>query len=419
MIIYINKYGEALLELFLEMAPFLLLGFLIAGFLHVFFPKTLLQKYVGGNDFKSVLYATLLGIPLPLCSCGVIPTGVSLQKNGASKGATVSFLISTPQTGVDSMMITYSMLGGVFAIFRPIIALITGVVGGVIVNQYVKKEIQFHTTSCDDDCNTHDHSHEDYSPKWLKFLHYGFVELLGDIVKWLLIGLLLAALITVILPSDFFISYLSNQYLSMLIVLLVSIPLYVCATGSVPIAFAFLMKGLSPGLALVFLMAGPATNASTITVLSKTLGKKTTTIYVVTIIIGAILSGLLIDWLIPTSWFVFSNKDVHSHEGFLWWHYASGIILGSLMFLSILKKGRNKFYKKEDQMNQKIVIVEGMSCNHCKNNVEQKLSTLENVTSVEVNLEQKTVSVEGIISIAEIESEVNGLGYEYKQEVKG
>lgn len=410
---YITTYGEAFIELFLEMAPFLLLGFLIAGVLHIFFPKSLIEKYVGRNNTKSVIFAALLGVPLPLCSCGVIPTGVSLQKHGASKGATVSFLISTPQTGIDSMMITYSMLGGVFAFLRPIIALITGIVGGILVNIFGEKEIVQDVKTCEDDCET-EHEERNKFSKWEKMFHYGFIDLLDDIVKWLLIGLLLATLITVLLPSDFFTNHLENQYLSMLAILLVSIPLYVCATGSVPIAFAFLMKGLSPGAALIFLMAGPATNASTITVLSKTLGKKTTMIYVGTIIVGSIFSGLLINWFIPSSWFVFSGEHSHIH-GFEWWHYVSGILLAILMLYSISKKVIQKYQKQEIKMNKQTIAVEGMTCNHCKNNVEKNLAIIEGVTSVEVNLSQETVNIEGVFSIDEIVDKINQLGYQCKR----
>ena len=220
-------------------------------------------------------------------------------------------------------------------------------------------------------------------------------------------------MITVLLPANFFTNYLENTYLSILAILLISIPLYVCATGSVPIAFAFLMKGLSPGAALVFLMAGPATNASTITVLSKTLGKKTTIIYVVTIIIGAIISGLLINWFIPNSWFMFSGEYTHSH-GFEWWHYVSGILLGVLMLISVSKKVIQKYQKQEKKMDKKIISVEGMTCNHCKNNVEKNIVMIDGVNSVEVNLVQKTVSIEGEFSLKKVAQKINELGYEYK-----
>ncbi|RLD62015.1 MAG: heavy metal-associated domain-containing protein, partial [Bacteroidetes bacterium] len=271
---YIQNYLLELFELTNEMSPYLLLGFFFAGILHVFFKKERIAKYMGGSKIKSAIYATLIGIPLPLCSCGVIPTGISFYKNGASKGSTVSFLISTPQTGVDSILVTYSLLGLPFAIIRPIIALISGVFGGVFTNYYTKSDVQ------ESSCHLSEANEKiDKKNVFSRFFNYAFVEFLQDISKWLIIGLMVAAFISLVLPDDFFTSYINNSLLSMGIVLLASIPLYVCATGSVPIAAVLLMKGLSPGAALVFLMAGPATNAATITVLGKVMGKKALTSY--------------------------------------------------------------------------------------------------------------------------------------------
>ena len=258
---YIQLYLDDLLELTNEMSPYLLLGFLFAGILSVYLKQQRISKYLGGKNLKSVFNASIFGVPLPLCSCGVIPTGVSLYKNGASKSSTVSFLISTPQTGVDSILVTYSMLGLPFAVIRPVVALLTGLFGGLLNIPY-DKEIKVKDY---DNAN----KEKENGSRFINMLKYAFVTFLQDISKWLVIGLLLAALISVLVPDNYFENNFSNPLFGMIMILAVSVPLYVCATGSVPIAAVLLMKGLSPGAALVFLMAGPATNIATLTVLSK------------------------------------------------------------------------------------------------------------------------------------------------------
>ena len=332
-----------------EMSPFLLLGFLFAGLLHAFVPSKFYTKYLSKRNFKSVVNAALLGIPLPLCSCGVIPTAMSLRKEGASKGATTSFLIATPQTGVDSIFATYSLMGLPFAITRPIVALITAIFGGQITNLTDKSDSE-ETNSPEEKeehCCCHSHKeepkeehcccHEEKEqPKdehccchekaeeseghcchceeeipqnatlMQKFgiaLRYAFVDMMEDIGKWLVIGLVIAGLITVFVPQEFFAIFADNTWLSMLLVLAISIPMYVCATGSIPIAVALMMKGLTPGAALVLLMAGPAANMASILVIQKRLGTRTLLAYISSIIGGAIAGGFVIDYLLPREWF--------------------------------------------------------------------------------------------------------------------
>ena len=260
--------------------------------------------------------AALLGVPLPLCSCGVIPTGISFNKEGASKGATVSFLISTPQTGVDSILATYSMLGLPFALLRPFVAFFSGIFGGVITNLASKGE---EIKTVEPPINISKETEK--AGKWQKMIRYAFLDFLMDIADWLIIGFAIAALISVLLPDDFFTMYLSNQFLSMFIVLLASIPLYVCATGSIPIAAVLMMKGLSPGAALVFLMAGPATNVATMTVIGKALGRKTLIIYLVSISTSAMFFGRIANQFLPSEWFIMMSHDhgAHEHELLPYW----------------------------------------------------------------------------------------------------
>ena len=279
-----------------EMSPYLLLAFLFAGFLKVYVPK---EKYIGRiakPDFSSVLWATFSGIPLPFCSCGVIPMASSLDKEGASKGATVSFLTSTPQTNIHSIIATYSLLGLPFAIIRPIVAIISSLTAGIIGNKLNKTVIQ------KKDVETKTEEIKSNINKIYQVFHYGFVEMLQDIGKWLLFGIFFAGILAIFLPDDLFSTYLNNPLLNMLIVLIIALPTYTCSIGSIPMAAVLLMKGLSPGAAFVFLMAGPVTSIATMTVIGKTMGKRILFIYVANIVINAFVFGLFIDYIIPSSW---------------------------------------------------------------------------------------------------------------------
>ena len=423
MVDIVYNYLLALWDLTLEMSPYLLLGFLIAGVLYVYFPKEKVSKYLGKNNFRSTLNAALIGVPLPLCSCGVIPTGISFYKSGASKGSSVSFLISTPQTGVDSILATYALLGLPLAIIRPIIALITGVLGGLITNSVEKGDAITSTIS-------NSQISSEAKPKRNKLrtmFHYAFIEFLQDISKWLIIGLLLAALMAVLIPDDFFTNYLGNEYLSMLIVLVASIPLYVCATGSVPIAAVLLMKGLSPGAAIVFLMAGPATNAATITVIGKVLGRKTLTSYLISIIGGAVIFGVLVNEFLPREWF--TSYLVYSHDGHgshllpQWLNLASAILLILFLINGYIQKYLNSRKvvqsKTENDMAEKTVKVSGMTCNHCKANVENNLSAIEGIENIEIDLESGKVKMTGEdIDLGAVKNKVESIGYQFEGEVK-
>ncbi len=433
---YINQFFIDFIEILNEMSPYLMLGFLFAGILKVAFPQKFIDKYLGQKNGKSVLYASLLGIPLPLCSCGVIPTGISFYKSGASKGSSVSFLISTPQTGVDSILVTYSLLGLPFAIIRPFIALITGFLGGLLANRFDTDEKAITepiedsccTTDKDSDCGCDDNCTADTKEKKLALytmFKYAFVDFLQDISKWLIIGLLLAAFISVLIPDDFFSSYIGNDFIGMLVILVASIPLYICATSSVPVAAILMMKGISPGAALVFLMAGPATNAATITVLNKVMGKKTMWSYLISIISGALLFGLLIDNVFPREWFEMStlHNHMHAHEGHWmlpkWLQWGSSILLTLLILNGYLQKylsGKSEDLttKNANRVDNKLVIVNGMSCNHCKNSVEKHIGALPNITKAEVNLEQKKLHLIGeLIDLKIIKKEIESLGFEF------
>ncbi len=418
---YLSLYIEKLIALVLDMAPWLLLGFLIAGMLHVFFPQGKINRLLGSSTIKSVFRAALIGIPLPLCSCGVIPTGVSIHKNGASKGAAISFLISTPQTGVDSIMVTYSLLGLPFAIIRPIIALITGVIGGAVIN---KMEPSLEIKPFSETSVIPDNGQKRKNPI-IEVFRYAFVEFLEDIAKWLVIGLLIAALIAVFIPNDFFATYIHNDFIGMLIILAASIPVYVCATSSVPIAAVLLMKGVSPGAALVFLMAGPATNAATISVIGNSMGKKTLFIYLITLIGGALFSGIFIDNLLPREWFTSAISQLHEgHEHSILpygIHLISGILITLFILNIYLRKLIRKIKSKSKdklstgfEMNEIKVFVRGMSCNHCKMSVESNLKKLESVDNSIADVDNGTVILTGDhIDLEKVKETVESIGYIY------
>jgi len=403
-------------ELFQEMAPYLMLGFLLAGVLHVFFPKGKVSQYLGKANLRSVVNAALVGVPLPLCSCGVIPTGISFHKNGASKGAAVSFLISTPQTGVDSILATYSLMGLPFAIIRPIAAFITGIVGGAFTNQIDHNE----QSDAVQPSATEESLFKQmsFAQKLTAMLRYAFVDFLQDIAKWLLIGLAIAALITVLIPDTVFEQYLSNSYLNMVLILIASVPMYVCATGSIPIATVLLLKGISPGAAFVFLMAGPATNAGTMTVIGQSMGRKALMTYLVSIIGGALLFGILINEFLPASWFTMAAEVVHNHHILpLWLEVSSSWILMALLIYGVASPYITKFFPKSNtkqyQMEHKYQV-NGMTCNHCKASVEKNLQKLDGIKSVQVDLASKIVSVdaEGVTD-QQVADLVNDLGFEF------
>ena len=328
---------KEVLSLINEMSPYLLLGFFFAGVMHAFIPGMVYNRYLGGKGFKSVFYGALFGIPLPLCSCGVLPTAMSLRKQGASKGATASFLISTPETGVDSIIATYSVLGLPFAVIRPVAAFCNAIMGGWLINKFGDKDevvpVDASATTCCCHHKQEETHHEGFLGKMREALRFGFVEMIEDIGKWLVIGLVIAGLITVFVPDEFFALFRGNTQLSMLLVLCIAIPMYICATGSIPIAVALMMKGLTPGAALVLLMAGPACNMASILVINKTLGRKSLVLYLVSIITMAILWGHVVDYLLPAEWFqmALSVGRCCIEESTSWLNWSSTIVLGLLL----------------------------------------------------------------------------------------
>lgn len=322
-----------------EMSPYLLFGFLVAGMLSVLISQPLVEKHLGGRGIWPLVKASIFGVPLPLCSCGVIPVSMSLHKHGASKGSSVSFLLSTPQTGVDSIFVTLSLLGPLFAIFRPLAAFATGIIGGSLVNLFDKNNVNEQTNLPE---STNQCRETKRIGKLIHGLKYGFVTLPRDIGKAMLVGLLIAAFISAIVPDGYFAEKLGTGIFAMIIMMLLGIPVYVCATASVPVAAALILKGLTPGAALVFLMTGPATNAASFVTIWKTLGGKTAIIYLATVAGCALAGGILLDYIAAGV-----NFEVVNRPGWMLPElvkYISAVILFVVLGFAILT---SKTAKKE------------------------------------------------------------------------
>lgn len=411
-----KEFLYSLLTVTGEMSPYLLLGFLIAGILHVFVPGRFYAKYLSRNNRFSVLYAALLGVPLPLCSCGVIPTAIGLKNEKASKGAVASFLIATPQTGIDSILATFSVLGLGFAIIRPVAALVTGVCGGLLVNRLIKEDTD--NTPTNTACCS-----ESGSKLW-RVLHYAFFEMMQDIGLRLFVGLILAALIQVVVPDEFFLRFGSNALLQMLVILAIAVPMYICSTGSIPVAAALIMKGLSPGAALVMLMAGPAVNMASILVVRKSLGNRFTTIYLLVIIGFSILFGLLVN-AIGLNITPLANLDACcAEEGvtlspFKW---LCTILLTLLILFALFMKffsksshchchDENHHHDSEAEHSAAVYTVEGMHCSHCEAAVERAVMGVPGITSAKASAPRKTLTVTGNAPASAIRTAVETAGY--------
>ncbi|MEE9367431.1 MAG: permease [Pontiella sp.] len=275
------------------MAPYLLFGFLMAGVLSELISKNYVRRHLGGKGWIGSLKAAIVGVPMPICSCGVIPLAATLRKHGASRGATASFLASTPQTGVDSLMVTYALLGWVFAVFRAVVAFLSGVICGTAVSLVTPKEADEPALLVNENCQPAEKN------IIKRMLTYGFLTLPRNISRAMVLGIVLSGILSGIIPENFFTEGLGDSPWTMLIMLAIGIPLYVCSSASVPIALAFIKAGISPGAALVFLITGPATNAATLTTLWKIIGKKQLVVFLATLSICALAAGLIMNAFNP------------------------------------------------------------------------------------------------------------------------
>lgn len=327
----ITSFINEFIALWLEISPYLLLGMFISGLIHIFLGKDFIVRHLGGGGIWSVFKATIFGIPLPVCSCGVIPLASSLRREGAHKSSILAFLVATPTTGVDSILATFSLMGPLFMLFRPLGALLAGMAVGTF-DFYFEKEDSAQVISIVDEPKKSISMRE----KLRGMFRYAFIVVPRDIGKWLIVGTLLGALIAVIVPQELVTEYLKSP-LDYFGALVLGIPLYVCATGSIPIAVSLMAKGFSPGAALIFLIAGPATNAITLSFVKASLGNKSFWVYLLTIIIVSLFIGIGFNFL----WGLLGN-DIRLVTGMgkmlpLWFKSVSGVVLAVLVGLSEVK----------------------------------------------------------------------------------
>lgn len=417
------EFARQFFLLLAQMAPWLLLGFLLAGILHVWVPSRLYVPKLSGRSFKSVLLATLFGIPLPICSCGTMPTAVALRREGAGKGACVGFLISTPATGADSILATWSLLGLPFALLRPVAAFLTALFGGALANFLTRGEPEETPGNAQETLSGAKGAHASLRGKLRETLRYGFVEMVGNIGKWLFVGLLLGALVATAVPDGFFAGLRSSPLLCMLLVLALTMPMYTCATGSIPLALALIEKGLTPGAALVLLMAGPATSVASMLVVGKAFGKRTLAAYLLSIAGGAFLFGFLVDSLWMEEFLAtlpLGGCAAHGHGGTDWTNVAAAVLLSALALNALLPRragkkscGCGKCGCGENGSKEVAVRyrVEGMSCGHCKACVEKAVAALPGVESAVADVAGKSLSVVGNVDEKALKEAVEKAGF--------
>jgi uncharacterized membrane protein YraQ (UPF0718 family)/copper chaperone CopZ len=397
-------------EMLVEMAPYLLLGFAVAGLLSVLISPRWVERHLGDRGLGQVFKASLFGVPLPLCSCGVIPVGASLRQHGAGKGATTAFLLSTPQTGVDSIAVTYALLGPFLAIVRPVAALLTGFLGGGLVYAFDRNGDEetadtMAETSCssgESDCCEADSGAE--RKTLVDGLHYGLVTLPRDIGRALIVGILLSGVISALVEPRALEAYLGGGIWPMLAAMAVGVPLYVCATASTPIALSLIHAGLSPGAALVFLITGPATNGATITTLWRILGKRSVVIFLLTVAVGALATGVAVDSLVaseivgpmamvPVADTVMADHEHHGEDGGIgWWIRQASAIALILLLVNALWPQPQPMPKGEQSMSANgrdeslEMSVAGMRCNGCVESVKRALNECDGVDEASVDL---------------------------------
>ncbi len=404
----INSFINEITYLFIETSPYLILGFLVSGFLFIFTSKEMVANNLGKPGFVSVSKASLFGVPLPLCSCGVIPVATSMHKRGASKGATLSFLISTPQTGIDSILLTLNQMGLQFAIIRPIVALLTGIIGGLLGEKLTQNEAN----------EVIKQNQTDTKKTYVDGIKYAFITVPADIIKPLLKGIIISGLIAILIPNDFFASYNFTGLSAMVLVAVASVPIYVCATASVPVAMSLMAKGLEPGAAFVFLMAGPATNAATISVILNSLGKKIVISYVSVIFVSSILFGSLINiFLDPNT--IPMNMDHHHHNHNSLWNIFSDLSVYTMLiiiFYYLFSKIKRRSNAMDNLNNDNAYLITGMTCNHCKQTATEAIENCTGVEKVEIDLDSGKAYIQGSdINDDEIITSIKSVGFSIKK----
>lgn len=399
------KFFQEMIDLWLAMAPYILLGMIIAGGLHLFLGKDFIARHLGKGGLASVVKATILGVPLPVCSCGVIPLASALRKDGAHKSSVLAFLVSTPTTGIDSIFATYSLLGPLFALFRPLAAVISGITLGLLDYTFEGRHQK--------DASVVEHKHRSISRNFTikEFINYAFREIPADIGRWLVYGTLIGAAISAVIPGDIFSRYLVFPW-DFVVAVAVGIPLYVCATGSIPIAASLMMKGLSPGAALVFLITGPATNVVTLSFVRATMGRRSFYLYLGNIIITAVMLGLIFNRL----WGFFQiNMSTMTHAAGemlpMWFKVFCGSALALLIVPHFFKPPAcsTEHHHESGEFDYEIKVPD-IHCDHCRMVLEDRLRG-SGVEKVKVDVAAKLIRVKGSISRDELIERIRSAGY--------
>ncbi|MBQ0731106.1 MAG: SO_0444 family Cu/Zn efflux transporter [Oleispira antarctica] len=320
--------------LFTESAPYLLLGLLLAGIIRMLVPDSWITKFLG--EKSSVVTAAIIGTPLPLCSCSVIPTAIGIRRAGASKASTASFMVSTPETGVDSIGVTLALMGPVMAIARPISAIISAIVTGTLVRLWDTETPPIQEEAVKSCCGGKKEV-LGFGQKMKNAVVYGYGKLLSDFMGWLLIGIGFAALIQTYVPPTLLSEY-GNGIFAMLIAVVISIPMYICATASTPVAAGLMLSGISPGAALVFMLTGPATNIATLMVVKNELGIRSLMAYLTGVIVTALAMGLTLDWIVEYFQLTIEVSQGEHGDMTSLLYSASAIILAGLIIWQYGKK---------------------------------------------------------------------------------
>lgn len=338
---FINNF----IFLFTESAPYLLLGLVLAGIIRMMVPDSWITQFLG--EKSSVVTAALIGTPLPLCSCSVIPTAIGVRRSGASKASTASFMVATPETGIDSISVTYALMGPFMAIARPISAIISAIIAGLLVRLWDDETPPIEQEPLKSCCSSKakKQPQEDVSigQKLKASITYGFGKLLSDFMGWLLIGLMFAAIIQTYVPPSLLSEY-GNGVVAMMLAVLISIPMYICATASTPVAAGLMLSGISPGAALVFMLTGPATNIATLMVVKNELGVRSLIGYLTGVIVTALIMGLSLDALVEYFDVTIAVSQGHHGDMTSLLYTTSAIILAGLIAWQYGKKLQTKWF---------------------------------------------------------------------------
>ncbi len=338
----ILEFWHNLSNIWLESASWLILGLLIAGLMKALIPSQWMNRQLGADSKANIVKAALIGAPLPLCSCGVVPAALGLRRSGASKGSTVSFLVATPETGPDSITLSYALLGPFMAIIRPVAAVVSAIVAGLLVRQEAADADNLPTHSNSECCSkkaaeptccssTSSVAKQSKLHEIQQGLGYAFGQLLVDISGWLLFGILIAAAIQTFVPVDWLAQW-GQGWLAMLLMAVIGVPMYICASASTPIAAGFLAAGVSPGAVLVFMLAGPATNIGTLGIIRKELGQQPLVAYLMGVIVCALGFGFLTDYLLQTfQWQGAIKRVAEMEHGFHWLEVGLAFLLAGII----------------------------------------------------------------------------------------